>query len=125
MQHEGSFHLDDIRHLQDDTALRAVLGLSRLPKATTLGDWLRRMGSQPRVQQAWANVNKSLLQSALHRCSKVTLDIDATEIVANKACAQWTYNKNKGFMPMVGHIAETGQIVAIGFSSGQYLTRTR
>ena len=76
------------------------------------------MGSQPRVQQAWANVNKSLLQSALHRCSKVTLDIDATEIVANKACAQWTYNKNKGFMPMVGHIAETGQIVAMDFRAG-------
>jgi len=58
------------------------------------------------------------LQSALHRCKKVTLDIDATEIVAHKADAQWTYNKNKGFMPMVGHIAETGQVVAVDFRQG-------
>lgn len=118
MQHEGSFHLDDIRQLQDDEALRTVLALNKLPRATTLGDWLRRMGSQPQIQDAWMKVNKTLLQSALHRCKKVTLDIDATEIVAHKAGAQWTYNKNKGFMPMVGHIAQTGQVVAVDFRQG-------
>lgn len=118
MQHEGSFHLDDIRHIQDDEALRTVLDLNKLPRATTIGDWLRRMGGQPQIQEAWVNVNKALLQSALHSCKKVTLDIDATEIVAHKAQAQWTYNKNKGFMPMVGHIAETGQVVAADFRQG-------
>ncbi len=51
---------------------------------------------------------QALLQSALHGRKKVTLDIDATDIVAHKADAKWTYNKNKGFMPMVGHIADTG-----------------
>ncbi|MCF6264118.1 MAG: transposase [Xanthomonadales bacterium] len=35
------------------------------------------MGDQPQIQDAWAKVNKALLQSALHRCKKVTLDIDA------------------------------------------------
>ena len=55
---------------------------------------------------------------ALHQVKKVTLDIDATKVVANKADAQWTYNKNKGYMPMVGHIAETGQIVACDFRQG-------
>ncbi|WP_018402900.1 IS1380 family transposase [Marinobacter gelidimuriae] len=118
MQHEGSFHLDEVRHIQDDEALRTVLDLKKLPQATTIGDWLRRMGSQPQIQEAWVKVNKAVLQSALHRCKKVTLDIDATEIVAHKADAQWTYNKNKGFMPMVGHIAETGQVVAVDFRQG-------
>ncbi len=32
MQHEGSFHLDDIRHLHDDEALRTVLALDNIPK---------------------------------------------------------------------------------------------
>ena len=118
MQHEGSFHLDDVRHIHDDEALRMVLDLGKLPRATTLGDWLRRMGSQPQIQEAWVKVNQALLQSALHRCKKVTLDIDATEIVSHKAEAEWTYNKNKGFMPMVGHIAETGQVVAVDFRKG-------
>jgi hypothetical protein len=110
--------LEDIRHLQDDQALRTVLGLTTLPRATTLGNWLRRMGNQPQIQKAWVGVNQVLLQSALKKCKNVTLDIDATEIVANKANAQWTYNKNKGFMPMVGHIAETCQIVAVDFRQG-------
>lgn len=118
MQHEGSFHLDDIRHLHDDEALRMVFDIRKLPSATTLGDWLRRMGKQPQIQDAWMKVNQALLQSALHHCKKVTLDIDATEIVAHKTDAEWTYNKNKGFMPMVGHIAETGQIVSIDFRKG-------
>ncbi len=118
MQHEGGFHLDDVRHIQDDEALRTILDLNKLPQATTLGDWLRRIGSQPQIQDAWVKVNKAVLQSALHCCKKVTLDIDATEIVAYKADAQWTYNKNKGFMPMVGHIAETGQVVAVDFRKG-------
>ena len=30
----------------------------------------------------------------MHRCKQVTLDIDATEIVAHRADAAWTYNKN-------------------------------
>ena len=105
MQHEGSFHLDAVRNLQDDAALRTVLDLKKLPQATTIGDWLRRMGSQPQIQAVWVKVNKALLKVALHRCKKVTLDIDATEIVAHKAGARWTYNKNKGFMPMVGQVA--------------------
>ncbi len=118
MQHEGSVHLDDSRHLQDDEARRTVLNLTHIPKATTLGDRLRRIGNQPQIQDAWSRVTQAVLQSALHRCKKVTLDIDATEIIAHKAEAQWTYNKNKGYMPMVGHIAETGQIVATDFRPG-------
>ncbi len=44
--------------------------------------------------------------------------MDATEIVAHKADARWTYNKDKGFMPVVGHSAETGQVVAVDFRQG-------
>jgi hypothetical protein len=76
------------------------------------------MGEQPQIEDAWVQVNQAILQSTLHRCKKVTLDIDATEIVAHKSDAEWTYNKHKGFMPMVGHIAETGQIVAVDFRKG-------
>jgi hypothetical protein len=46
MQHGGSFHLDDVRHLHDEEGLRSVLGLESLPKAGALGGWLRRTGKQ-------------------------------------------------------------------------------
>lgn len=118
MQHEGSFHLDDVRHIHDDQALRTVLDIDVMPKASALGGWLRRMGADNTCFSAWEKVNQSVLKSALHQCKSVTLDIDATEIVAHKAQAQWTYKKNKGYMPMVGHIAETGQVVSCDFRAG-------
>jgi len=118
MQHEGSFHLDDVRHINDDQALRSVLNLDSIPQASSLGAWLRRMGGNKQSFCAWQKVNQAILQSALHQRKAVTLDIDATEIISNKADAQWTYKKNKGYMPMVGHIAETGQIVACDFRAG-------
>ena len=118
MQHEGSFHLDDVRHIHDDEALRTVLGLNKIPQATSLGSWLRRMGNDHQSVPAWREVNKAILKAALHHRKGVTLDIDATEIIAHKADAQWTYKKNKGYMPMVGHIAEVGQIVACDFRRG-------
>jgi hypothetical protein len=118
MQHEGSFHLDDVRHLNDDQALRTVLDLKNVPQASSLGAWLRRMGDKTESFSALQEINKVILKSALHTRKGITLDIDATEIVANKAEAKWTYNKNQGYMPMVGHIAETGQIVACDFREG-------
>ena len=118
MQHEGSFHLDDVRHINNDKALRMVLGLDKVPQASSLGSWLRRMGNNPQSFSAWREVNKALLKVALHRRKGVTLDIDATEIITHKAEAQWTYKNNKGYMPMVGHIAEVGQIVACDFRQG-------
>ncbi|MFT6101580.1 MAG: hypothetical protein ACJATV_000010 [Granulosicoccus sp.] len=95
-----------------------MLTLDKLPKATTLGDGLRLIGAEPHIADAWVKVNRAVLQSALHHCKKITLDIDATEIIASKADTQWTCNKNKGFMPMLGHIAEAGQVVAVDFREG-------
>ncbi|MBT3967629.1 MAG: IS1380 family transposase, partial [Gammaproteobacteria bacterium] len=118
MQHEGSFHLDDVRNLHEEEALMSVLGLKRLPKASALGEWLRRMGNEPAAFKAWNRVNQRILQTALHHKREVTLDIDASEIVANKSEAQWTYKKNRGYMPMVGHIAEVSQIVGCDFREG-------
>ena len=118
MQHEGSFHLDDVRHLKNDHALRTLFEMKTIPSATATGDWLRRTAKHVVTQTAWEAVNKVLLTSALHHCKAVTLDIDATEIIANKADVSWTYKSNKGFMPMVGHIAQTGQVVACDFRKG-------
>lgn len=125
MQHEGSFHLDDVRHLKDDHALMTILGIRHLPSASTLGDWLRRTGGHEQIQSLWHAINKVLLKSALHKCKAVTLDIDATEVVANKTSAKWTYKSNKGYMPMVGHIAETGQVITCDFRKGNESPNSR
>ena len=47
-----------------------------------------------------------------------TLDIDASEIIGNKRKALYTYKKNKGYMPIIGHLAENGLIIGSDFRSG-------
>lgn len=118
MQHEGSFRLDEVRNLHEEQALLSLLGMKQIPTARALGEWLRRMGNNASAFKAWNRVNQRILQTTLHHKREVTLDIDATEIIAGKADAKWTYKKNQGYMPMVGHIAETGQIVACDFREG-------
>ena len=116
MLHDGGECLDDLRHLRADTGLRGLLSLKDVPQADSAGDWLRRLGQQG--VSSVAEINRSLLNASLHHRTEVTLDIDATEICSARRGARYTYNKNQGFMPMVGHIAETGQIVASDFRAG-------
>lgn len=118
MQHEGSFHLDGVRNIREDKALLKVLGIKSVPQASSIGNWLRRMGGTNDILLAWREVNKALLKATLNTCKGVTLDIDATEVIASKLSADWTYKKNRGYMPMVGHIAQCGQIVACEFRQG-------
>jgi len=44
MQHEGSFHLDDVRHIQDDEALRTVLDLTKIPKGDNARGLVKKNG---------------------------------------------------------------------------------
>ena len=118
MLHEGARCLDDVRHLREDKALRKLLGLRRLPSADMLGDWLRRLGKDEAGIKGLAKINRRLLGWGLGRRRRVTLDIDATPVLADKRAAQWTYLGEKGYMPMLGHIGETGQAAGCEFRAG-------
>jgi hypothetical protein len=118
MQHQGNFRLCNVKILENDQVLKTLLGLKNIPKETSLGEWLRRNGSDELSFSAWVKVNQQILKVALHKLKGITLDIDATEIIADKNGAKFTYKKNKGYMPMVGHIAETGHVVTVDFREG-------
>lgn len=118
MLHEGGCHFDDVRHLKDDEALRTVLGLKSVPQACTLGNWVRRMSEEPDIEKAMVELNKVALKSALHSRKGITLDIDATGVVSSKKGALRGYTGEKGYFPMVGHAAQTGQVVACDFREG-------
>ena len=118
MLHEGARSLEDVRHIRSDKALRKLLGLRRLPSADMLGDWLRRLGKGEVGIEALVKINRRLLGWGLGRCRRVTLDIDATPVLADKRAAQRTYLGEKGYMPMLGHIGETGQAAGCEFRAG-------
>jgi hypothetical protein len=103
MLHAGGRRLEDLRELRAEQEVLEELGLGAVPDAGTVGDWLRRQGEEGVA--GMEGVNRELVQSALEQeGEEVILDVDATQIEADKQEAQWTYNHVKGYMPLVGYV---------------------
>ena len=88
MLHEGGSCLDDLRHIRKDGALTQLLSI-KVPESDSMGDWLRRVGLDG--VKATEEINKPLLQLALHDRRSITLDIDATLSASQHRTAEWTY----------------------------------
>jgi hypothetical protein len=118
MLHGGGRRLEDLRVLRCDTGVLAVLGKKEIPSSDAVGDWLRRTGDNG--LDGLAGVNRTVIRRLLKRDdrSSYTLDIDATQIVAEKREAHYTYKGEKGYMPLVGHLAENGLIIGHEFREG-------
>jgi len=117
----GGRTLEDLRGLRHDEGLRLLLRLNEMPSSDATGDWLRRMGAKESGGLAGLQrVNRCVFRRLLRNDERTdyTLDIDATQIVAEKREARYTYKGEKGYMPMVGHIAETGLVIGDEFREG-------
>jgi hypothetical protein len=123
----GGRTLEDLRVLRNDEGLRALVQLGDMPSSDATGDWLRRMGAQESGAQALgANesesngsaglgcVNRSVFRRLLRQDdhTSYTLDIDATQIVAENRHAdherrQHSRARNAAMAPE--HAAETAR----------------
>jgi len=122
----GGRALEDLRTIHADAGLRELLGLDEIPEAGTVGDWLRRQGADGGLD-GLATVNRQVVRRALKRdaATDYTLDIDATRIVAEKESAKWTYKGERGYMPIVGHLAENGLVLGDEFREGNAAPQSR
>ena len=101
----GGRSLEDLRELKHEKGLMKLIGRDEIPEPDTAGDWLRRMGD-PRngqmgltgLDQVRGKINERILKR--DGITEYTLDADATEIIGEKTDALFTYNGNKGYMPM-------------------------
>ena len=120
MLHGGGRTLEDLRQIREDAGLRAALRVPVVPSADATGDWLRRMGEKDGLT-GLAVVNQQQIRRALKRDPRTdyTLDLDATQIVAEKQAAKWTYKGERGYMPMLGHLAENGLVIGEEFREGR------
>jgi hypothetical protein len=117
----GGRTLEDLRVLRCDDGLRCILRHDEMPSSDASGDWLRRMGASESGGLAGLHrVNRCVFRRLLRNDERrdYTLDIDATQIVAEKREARYTYKGEKGYMPMVGHIAENGLAIDHEFREG-------
>jgi len=108
----GGRSLEDLRELKDEEGLMKLIGRDEIPEPDTVGDWLRRMGDPKTGQlglEGLDRVRDKINERVLKKdgIKEYTLDADATEIIGEKADALFTYNGNKGYMPMLGYLYET------------------
>jgi hypothetical protein len=119
MLNGGGRSLEDTRQIRADEGLREVLPLEKIPSSDAFGDWLRNMGVNGGLS-GLEKVQRRLLKRGMKYdgIRGYTLDIDATGIVAEKQSAKMTYKGFKGYMPIVGHLAENGLVVGDEFREG-------
>ena len=116
--HGGGRTLEAMREIRNDAGLQTVLRMGEMPSSDAAGDWLRRTGAKG--LDGLHRVNRGVARRLLRReeGETYTLDIDATQIVAEKREARWTYKGERGYMPMVGHLAENGIVIGHEFREG-------
>lgn len=119
MLNGGGRSLEDTREIRSDEGLREILPLEKIPSSDAIGDWLRRMGKRGGLEGV-DKVNKRILKRGMKYdgIKGYTLDIDATGILAEKESAKMTYKGFKGYMPIVGHLAENGLVLGDDFREG-------
>ena len=119
----GGQSLEDLRELKNEEGLMKLIGCDEIPEPDTVGDWLRRMGDAKTGQMGLIGLDKvrdKIDERILKRdgIKEYTLDADATEITGDKADALFTYNGNKGYMPMLGFLYETPVCIYDEFREG-------
>lgn len=122
----GGRSLEDMRTLKTDTALATLLKLGVLPSTDALGDWLRRTGAGAGFA-GLDRINRRTVATRLRqtKITRHTLDCDASQIVAEKSAAQFTYKGEQGYMPMIGHLAEAGVVIHDDFREGNIAPATQ
>lgn len=121
----GGRSLEDLRLLKGDTALATILRRSVLPSTSACGDWLRRMGEGAGLE-GLGRINRRIVATRIRQTGITahTLDGDASQIVAEKEAAHFTYKGEQGYMPMIGHLAEAGVVIHDEFREGNIAPAT-
>jgi hypothetical protein len=119
----GGRVLEDLRELKAEEGLMKLLGRQDIPEPDTAGDWLRRAGDPNTGAMGLKGLDRlrdEINGRILRRdgITEYTLDPDATEILGEKADAFFTYNGDKGYMPMVGYLYEAGICIYDEFREG-------
>jgi hypothetical protein len=120
MLHGGGKTLEDLREIKGEISLRKLMDMDEMPASCTVGDWLRRTGSERRGLTGLGKVNDHIVKEVLKRdCrTEYTLDQDATIIEVEKEAAQYTYKKEKGYQPFVSFLSECGMVMDDEFRDG-------
>jgi hypothetical protein len=115
----GARRLEHLRYLAGDPLIPRFAGLTRVPTARTVGNWLREFTQHtlaPLVQ-----LNHDLVIDVIRRLAlpRLTIDVDGT-VVRTGATVGWAFRgfnphhrKDPSYYPLLAHVAQTGHILRV------------
>lgn len=115
----GARRLRHVRFLSHDPMVRRFAGLTSLPEERTLSRWLRQFNVEK--LKALRTVNQEIVFDAVRRLKlrTLTLDVDGS-VVSTGMQTAWAargFNPHRrkvpSYYPVLAHLAETSQIVAV------------
>jgi hypothetical protein len=115
----GARRLGQLRHLAADPMVLRFCGLTRLPSARTVVNWLKQF-TAPAVE-ALRRLNSELVCDQIERLGlrRLTIDVDGTVVRTGQTVA-WAFRgfnphhrKNPSYYPLLAHLAQTGQILRL------------
>jgi len=115
----GGRRLSHVDYLRNDPLVCRLARLRLLPHERTLSRWLKQFTH--RSVRVLAELNAQLVSETLRKlgCRRVTLDVDGSVISTGfqVAWAQRGFNphhrKVPSYYPILAHVAQTGQILAV------------
>lgn len=115
----GGRSLEHLRALNNDSALGHLQKSCPIPSADAVGDWLRRSGTGAGLI-GLDHINQRVIAVPIGATGVTahTLGMEASQIIAEKATAQFTYQGEQGYMPMIAHLAEVGIVMHDAFREG-------
>lgn len=126
MLYGGGRHIEDLREIAEDKGLRRLIGLKDIPSASTVGDWLRRMGSGSGLNSLNRVIDAVTTKAlVLDECQEYTLWSDPTLIEAEKADAKMSYEGFKGYRPIMTAFKELPVIAYHAFRDGNAMGGTK
>lgn len=114
----GGEHLDDIRMLKKDPAIRTFTDLRDIPDATTLGRFLHRFKKQELILLAAISTRLATRIQSHVSPDKATIDVDSSVVVAHKEEARMSYTGERGYNPLFAFLHETKTVLRTEFRPG-------
>jgi hypothetical protein len=126
MLYGGGRHIDDLREIAEDKALRKLIGLKGIPSACAAGDWCRRMGGGNGLECIGRVIDDTNMKALrIHGATEYTLWSDPTIIESEKADAKMSYMGLKGYRPIITAFKELPVIAYHEFREGNAMGGTK
>ena len=112
----GGRTMEDIREIELDQGLRKICGLTKIPGADAIGEWIRKTKHLAGLKR----VNEHNCREIVLRSDKnnFTLDTDATLIETQKACAEMNYKGFTAFSVLLSFLADLDLCVCADYRNG-------